>query len=174
MIIYWVIVVVCILRNKSDEEKSIYWCLSYKALKVDWRYLVTNQVISHQVITGEQGKKYSYFQIGSQFGSASPWRVGTCRWRVDGDRRLSYWLNFAVAVRRIEWRLDCVNVRPALSQWERRWSLSSTWNYVSTRKQQNTLQLTTIKKMAVLWNFAGPFQTPWFGILRRRADRENK
>ena len=92
---------------------------------------------------------YSYFQIGSQFGSASPWCVDICRWRVDGDCRLSYWLNFAVAVRRIEWWLDCMNIRPALSQWERRWSLSSMWNYVSTRKQQNTLQLTTIKKIAV-------------------------
>ena len=89
--------------------------------------------------------------IGSQFISASPWRVGTCRWRVDGDRRLSNWLSFAAAVRKIEGRLDCVNVRPTLSQWQRRRSPSSTWNYVSTRKQQNTLQLTTIEKIAVWW-----------------------
>ena len=100
---------------------------------------------------GEEGQHsvYSYFHIGCQFGSASPWRVSMCRWRVDGDRRLSYWLNFVAAVRKIERRLDCVNARPMFSQWERRRSPSSTWNYVSTRKQQNTLQLPTIKKIAV-------------------------
>ena len=73
----------------------------------------------------------------------------TCWWRVDGDRCLSYWLNFVAAILKIERRLDCINVRPKFSQWERRWSPSSTWNYVSTRKQQNTLQLTTFKKIAV-------------------------
>ena len=94
---------------------------------------------------------YSYFHIGSQFCSACLWRVGTCRWRVDRDRRLFYWLNFVTTVQKIERRLGCVNVRPSLlSQWERGWSPSSTWNYVSTRKQQNTLQLTTITKIAVL------------------------
>ena len=97
----------------------------------------------------ERSQGYNYFHISCQFGNASLWRVGTCRWRVDGDRRLSYWLNFVAAVRNIERRLDCVNVRPTFSQWERRWSPSSTWNYVSTRKQQNTLQLPTIKKIAV-------------------------
>ena len=78
-----------------------------------------------------------------------PWRVGTCRWRVNAAHRLSYWLNFYAAVRKIERRLDCVNVRPTFRQWERIWSPSSTWNFVSICKQQNTLQLTTIKKIAV-------------------------
>ena len=85
---------------------------------------------------------YSYFDIGSQSGSASPWRIGTCPWRDDGDRRLS-------AVRKMERRLGHVNVRPTLRQWEGRWSPSSTYNYVLTLKQQNTLQLTTIMKIAV-------------------------
>ena len=44
-------------------------------------------------------RPYSYFHIGSQFGSASLWRVGTCRWCVDGDCRLSHWLSFAASVR---------------------------------------------------------------------------
>ena len=93
--------------------------------------------------------RYSYYHIGSQFCSACRWYVGTCRWRVDGDCRLFYWLNSVTAVRKIERRLGWVNVRPTFSQWERRWSPSSTWNYVSTCKQQNTLQLTTITKIAV-------------------------
>ena len=103
---------------------------------------------------------YSKFLNGCQSGSACPWRVGTCQWRVDGDRRLSYWLDLLGAIRKIERRLNCVNVRSAFSQWERRWNPSSTWNYVSTRKQQNTLQLTTIKKTELLrfwvWNFCRP------------------
>ena len=74
----------------------------------------------------------------------------TCQWRINGDCRLSYWLSFAAAVRRMERQLGCVNVRPTLSQWEGRWSPSSTWNYVSTRKQQSTLQLTPIMKIAVI------------------------
>ena len=94
--------------------------------------------------------RYSSFHIGSQFCSACPWRIGTTRWRVDGDRLLFYWLNFVIAVRKIGRRLGCVNVRPTFSQWEREWSPSSTWNYVSTGKQQSILQLTTITKIAVL------------------------
>ena len=92
---------------------------------------------------------YSKFLNGCQSGSACPWRVGTCQWRVDGDRRLSYWLDLLGAIRKIERRLNCVNVRSAFNQWEKRRNPSSTWNYVSTRKQQNTLQLPTIKKFAV-------------------------
>ena len=45
---------------------------------------------------------------------------------------------------------DCVNVRSTFNQWERSSSPSSTRNYMSTRKQQNTVQLTTIMKIAVL------------------------
>ena len=93
---------------------------------------------------------YSTFLNGCQSGSACPWRVDTCQWRVDGDRRLSYWLDLLGVIRKIERRLNCVDVRSGFSQWERRWNPSSTWNYVSTRKQQNTLQLTTIKKFAVV------------------------
>ena len=65
----------------------------------------------------------------------------TCRhvWsRVDDDRRPSYSLNFVDAVRKIERLLDCVNVRPTFSQLP-----------VAPRKQQNTLQLTTIMEIAV-------------------------
>ena len=92
---------------------------------------------------------YSKFLNGCHSGSACPWRVGTCQWRVDGDRRLSYWMDLLGVIRKIERRLNYVNVRSGFSQWERRWNPSSTWNYVSTRKQQNTLQLTTIKKFAI-------------------------
>ena len=92
---------------------------------------------------------YSKFLNSCQSGSTCPWCVGTCRWRVDGDRRLSYWLHLLGAIRKIERRLNCVNIRSAFSQWEKRRNPSSTWYYVSTRKQQNTLQLPTIKKFAV-------------------------
>ena len=97
----------------------------------------------------EKTSIYSKFLNGCQSGSACPWRVGTCQWRVDGDRRLSYWLDLLGVIRKIERWLTCANVRSGFSQWERRWNPSSTWNYVSTRKQQSTLQLTTIKKFAV-------------------------
>ena len=110
---------------------------------------------------------YSKFLNGCQSGSACPWRVGTCQWRVDGDRRLSDWLDLLGAIRKIERRLNCVNVRSAFSQWEKRRNPSSTWNYVSTRKQQNTLQLPTIKKFAVrnlLWEIC--CKTAYFSIFR--------
>ena len=70
---------------------------------------------------------------------------------IDGDRRLSHCLSFAAVVRKIVRRLEIAS--PTLSQWERRWSPSSTWNFVSTRKRQNTLHLTTIKKIAVILLF---------------------
>ena len=120
-----------------------------------WNYVSTRrqqntlQLPTIKKFHGSQSPVYSKFLNGCQSGSACPWRVGTCRWRVDEDRRLSYWLDLLGAIRKIEGRLNCVNVRSAFSQWERRWNPSSTWNYVSTRKQQNTLQLTTIKKFAV-------------------------
>ena len=79
---------------------------------------------------------YSYFYIGSQFDGASPWLDGTCRWHVDGDRRLSYWLNFVAVVQKS--RATVRLRRPTFSQWKIRWSPSSTCNYVSTRQLQNT------------------------------------
>ena len=117
---------------------------------------------------------YSKFLNGCQSGSACPWRVGTCQWGVDGDRHLSYWLDLLGAIRKVERRLNCVNVRSAFSQWEKRRNPSSTWNYMSTRKQQNTPQLPTIKKFAV-WVILSncnnyTFQHPGWWLARMRPE----
>ena len=104
------------------------------------------------------------FVIDSQFCIPSPWRVGRYQWRVNRDGRLSYWLNYVVAIRRIKRWLDCVNVRTVFSQWQRKWSSPSMCNYLSTHKQQNALQLTTDIEIALfscfitLWLFSWSFE----------------
>ena len=154
-------------------RETKFWTVSYRSVKQKWWYKripIWNPAPGHDSPFGNSNlnvewqrlcNNYSCFDIGSQFGSASPWRVCTCQSRVDRDRQLSCWLNYVSAIRKIEQRLDCINVRTVLSQWQRKWSLPSTCNYVSTHKQQNTLQLTSIMKVAVLSCFITPWLRSW-------------
>ena len=68
-------------------------------------------------------------------------------------RRLFNWLNSVAAIRKIERRLDFVNVRSPgsikVQPMIKKVIPSNACNYVSTRKQQSTLQLTTISTMKI-------------------------
>ena len=89
---------------------------------------------------------YGFFHIGCQFGSASPWRVGTCRWESPSFLLAEFWCCRSKNRETVRLRQRLTNVQPM----RKTLISSSTWNYVLTRKQQNTLQLTTIKKIAVV------------------------
>ena len=62
------------------------------------------------------------------------------------------WLDCLAAFWKIGRWLDCINIRSAFSQQERRSHPLNMSNFVSTHKQQNTPQLTTIMKIAVCVN----------------------